>query len=114
MGVDYSGKLMVGLHYEDIDMEDLRIYVNTECQDTVYEVEEDYEEVDWLEVLEAVGFTKASPYYDAELEDCIIGVEIPDQDLDNMKFVEVINTAREKFKYVFDKTPKLIGTQHIW
>lgn len=109
MGVDYSGKLMVGLPYDDIDWCNLEKYLLEEFHEVIDEDDNDY----WS-MLDQADLTSASPYYDADISDCIIGFELPDLELTNRLWVEVIESKREQFKLIFGKTPKLIGAQHIW
>lgn len=98
MGIDYDGKLMVGLDYEDVDLSLLP----------------NYDEEDEQECLYQNNIATASPHFDAPIEYCTIGIELGDLSLDNDGYITVIENAKSRFIELFGVTPKLIGTQHIW
>ncbi len=98
MGIDYDGKLMVGLDYEDVDLSVLP----------------DYDEEDEMECLYQNNLTSASPYFDADISNCIVGIELGDLNLDTDEYITTIENAKSKFIELFGVTPRLIGTQNIW
>jgi hypothetical protein len=98
MGIDYDGKLLVGLDYEDVDLSLLP----------------DYNEEDEQECLYKNNIATASPYFDAPIEDCTIGIELGDLPLDTDEYITAIENAKSRFIELFGVTPKLIGTQNIW
>ena len=98
MGVDIDGKLMVGLHGKDVDLNSLDGFGD----DPHY-------------AIECAGMTSASPYYGCgDFNSMVIGIDMGDIDLHDSSYTTKINEAKDKFVGVFGKIPKLIGTQDVW
>jgi hypothetical protein len=97
MGIDYSGKLLVGGTYDDI------------C----HLIPDDDEDIDVSEFIEQFGLVYASPWYDAGIEDCVFGFNFPDTPFTegwHLAFEE----AAAKWKELTGKDAKLMGVQDIW
>lgn len=107
MGVDYDGKLMVGLNHSEIPEDCFNEWLEAEGLDE----EEDYYFHDFLDSL---GMTHASLWYDAQEEHWIMGVELGDLLLEDDSYIKIIEEAKDRFIKTFGVTPRLIGTQHIW
>lgn len=113
MGIDYDGGMIVGLHYEDIENFD-KVF------NEWAEVQEEESDTCKYDFLEDHDLETMSPYFDANLEDCVIGFRISDIDLNPndpeiMKdFSREINKIAEEFKSIFGVYPRLIGCQHIY
>jgi len=96
MGIDNSGKLLVGGTYDDI------------CH-----LIPDDEDIDEIEFIGQLGLVYACPWFDAGIEDCVIGFNFPDTPFTegwHLAFEE----AAAKWKELTDEDAKLMGVQHIW
>lgn len=78
MGMTISATMIVGNTYDNLQPE---IF---DWAEKTYD--EDWQEkLDISEVIEEMGLTYASPYYDSPVEDWFIGVEVSELDLTSMK-----------------------------
>lgn len=77
MGMSISATLIVGNTYDNLQP-DIFEWAEKEYG------EEWEEERDVVEIIEEMGLSYASPYYDSSVEDWVIGVEVPELDLTSM------------------------------
>lgn len=116
MGIDTSAYALIGLHYND-----LAEWIEVE-EEKFYEVnpdDDEYGAFDAQEHMYCLGLTIASPWYDAELESCYIGVAVDDVDPHECNVVvsEVsaqVKKAADKFKKITGKDGGFIVTPHIY
>lgn len=98
MGIDYDGGMIVGVRAEDIPEE---VYADF---DDLY---------DWYE---SKGMTRYSPWYDADLDACTVGIEITNDvgitQLDS--FMLEVKAAFIKVEDLTTIKPELSGMQNIW
>ena len=96
MGIDYDGGMIVGDYAENLDIP------NTE----------ELEDYEWIEEND---LDEMYPWYDAPLEECIVGYCVSDVKISDMDdWLKDVKEKAKKFKELFGKEAKLIGTQNIW
>ena len=98
MGIDVSGGMLIGAHYDDIGFD-----------------EDNEERLEFYEWIEHHGLTSFSPYYDAPVDEWIYGFAIADVEVSEMNeewFAEIKDLA-EKFKEITGADAWLIGMQDI-
>ena len=96
MGIDYSGMMIVGIHYDDLPAE-------IQEQDDIWE---------WIE---EQGLDVANEWYDSGTDGMIIGISMSDVSKDDLDtwFLDLKNTF-VKVEKILKKEPTLIGTQDIY
>lgn len=109
MGVEYRGVLCVGYTYEQAQA------LYEECLDDGGNFKYD----DIYDFCEGVGLTSYSPYFDADVEDCIYGDEVEASNDYNYAVVgenvdQRIKEVRERLKKEFLITPKAYIMAHGW
>lgn len=94
MGIEYSARIVVGLPKDELD-------------DYFEGVEDIYQHV------EDSGLYVASPYYDADYDDCLFGVLVQGcydysySEIDESKWSENVAAAHKKFTELTGKVGKL-------
>lgn len=102
MGIDIGSSLVVGAPKSDYNIEEI-----------------DYDGEYWYERYES-WLSRVSPYYDAEDDDCIFGIEITSPDdfsygeLNCETLMDDINAAKKKLKEVFGIDAKLYVSPNVW
>lgn len=99
MGIDYDGKLLVGGDYDDVSAA-----VDKYTGD---------EDMCKYEVLEELGLSYASPYFDCDISECYIGFEFPDTPLAE-GWHKAFEDAAAKWKELTGVDAKIMGVQNIW
>jgi len=99
MGIDYSGKLLVGGYYDDVS-DAVNKYIGDK-------------DIDECEVLEELGLSYASPYFDCDINECYVGFEFPDTPFTEGWYKQ-FEDAAAKWKYLTGVDAKIMGVQHIW
>ena len=101
MGIDFSGSMIVGKLGSDLIFN-----------------KDDIDDFNDQDFLEENGLDYLSPYYDADLEDCIVGFCVANTIIINgcfdSEWVKDVQLKAAKFKNIFGDDPELIGMQHIW
>jgi hypothetical protein len=102
MGIDYSGMMIVGTHYDNLPREILDDVENN-FDDDIYLWMEEY------------GLDHASEWYDCGIEGMIIGKTIDDVNEENLDtWFKNLKETFKKVETILKVKPKLIGTQNIW
>ena len=102
MGIDYDGKMMIGVDYEDLPEEVLK------------EIEEKFEG-DIYEFMEANELDSASLWYNADIDGMIIGKIIratTKYELDT--WLEYVKKEFEEVESILKVKCMLLGTQDIY
>ena len=96
MGIDYSGGMIVGEEFGKIN------------------IPEDYEG-EGYEWVEDVGLERFSPWYDAEVEYCVVGFSVSDVSVDEItgEWLSIVQRKARKFYELTGVKAKLIGMQDI-
>jgi len=96
MGIDIDGGMIVGEEVNKIN------------------IPEKYEDI--YEWFEDTGMSKFSPWFDAEIESCVVGFMIHDISVDdiNDSWIESIREKAARFKEITGIPAKLIGMQDVW
>ena len=100
MGITYAAKIVVGLPYEDLDIED-----HLDDDQTSYDFFEE-NDLEWVQ-----------PYYDADINECLIGTtivsarayswtELPEE------LKNGIDTEKKKFYNIFGVEAKVYLSLH--
>lgn len=97
MGIDINGVMIVGCPGEDL------IY-RAGGATNLYKL------------IEELSFDYAAPYFDADLEECIIGYMV-EEVVPEDKLEEWVSEVKEKMEGFYDETgecAKLYGMQNVW
>jgi hypothetical protein len=97
MGIDIDGKLLIGCPVCDLEIPeeyDCREYVDNLCDE--------------------YGMDYASPYYDSDVFDHMVGFKLEQGDKTLDDFLNYIKNQGEKFKEITGIEPKLMGLAHVW
>ena len=96
MGIDYSGGIIVGCYGDEIQNEEYRQNSS--------------------EFIEKYDLNRMSPWYDADDNDCIIGIKLTSRWslVEIQKLVEQFEEAKKKLEPLFGTVVFLFGTQHIY
>lgn len=100
MGIDYSAAVIVGLPFEDIEEKIL---------DMIGENEE-YQDMDFYDVVYELGLDRVSPYFDASNDACIYGFIIHSTHhycYEEIKLDESYQEQIQEFEELFGLTPKV-------
>lgn len=106
MGIDIGARVVVGLPAGEIDVDEetLEEHYDGSLGEWAYEN----------------GLNRTSPYFDADDEDCLIGVVLADVDYtytemgDLQDLVAEVEAAQKKFKEVTGKEGKLYVSPNVW
>lgn len=98
MGIDTGVRMIVGLDYESLGID---------------------EELDFYEVIEEMDLYRVSPYYDAPQEDCYYGIQVAEEDwqaieLNVLTLPQDIAEASTKFYKATGKHGKLFVSAHVY
>lgn len=98
MGIDISGGMFVGAHYNDIEFD-----------------EDNEEGLEFYEWAEEQGLDKFSPGYDAPSERCYFGFAISDVKVSDMdeEWLANIKRVADEFKEITGADAWLIGMQDV-
>lgn len=98
MGIDISGGMFVGAHYDDIEFD-----------------EDNEEGLDFMDWVEEQGFDIYSPWYDAGYENCYLGFAITRAKVSDMNEEWLANIKRiaDEFKEITGADAWLIGMQDV-
>ena len=99
MGIDYSGRMVVGEVLEETK---------------IYQKENDVE--CWYDWHDENGMEMCAPYFDADVEYCTVGFEIDDIPVDDIDevWLKDIRDKAKKFEELTGTKARLIGTQDIF
>ena len=98
MGIDISNSLLVGAYYKDL--EDF-IENNKEASES---------EQEFLDF----HFNRASPYYDADLDDCFYGFKIQNYAELTEDWWAITKTIAEDFEKLTGVKPIIRGGANVW
>lgn len=100
MGIDISGKMIVGAYAKNFD------FSEKYEQDEDFEVDERYEEQE---------FDYCSPWFDAGGEEWFVGYEVEDVDMvDFDEWVKKVKELSTKFEEKTGIKPRLVGMQNVF
>lgn len=103
MGIDVSGKLFVGSHYNDICFDD---------DDMIESYDGDI--LGWADDMNLIH---VSPYYDADPSECYFGYTLEQTEptgCDYSRWCRDVQVLAERFEKLTGATAKIIGMQHVY
>lgn len=95
MGIDIGSKLLVGANYPKIS----------------HIIDSDGDRVDQLYGL---GIETASPWFDADLEDCFVGYSVPNSTVPDDNWHKLVKEKAELFEKVTGVKAVIFGGANVW
>lgn len=99
MGIDISNSLLVGCSYGEL--EDFIERISSETEEDEQEILEEY-------------FVCASPYYDADRQDCFYGFRLQNHKELTEDWWTIAQTIASQFEELTGVKPRIRGGAHVW